>query len=176
MINAGPQIHSIQKQSSRALKLINYMLCIYFLTSPPVRTILLLPLQTNFYSFLSNTTICITHFRGWPKDDDGIPEMQCTCSILGGVTDRQRQTELIQNQCFGGKKTVKYINKFSFEEASFVHVLRYIRCTNSRAGGQEGCRPPERQSITTTGHHNTCCNLQSYAPDDGQMFVRNMLS
>jgi hypothetical protein len=25
-------------------------------------------------------------------------------------------------------------------------------------------------------HHTTCCNLQSYAPDDGQMFVRNMLS
>jgi hypothetical protein len=38
------------------------------------------------------------------------------------------------------------------------------------------CRPPDRQRITTTGHHTTCCNLQSYAPYDGQMFVRNMLS
>jgi hypothetical protein len=38
------------------------------------------------------------------------------------------------------------------------------------------CRPPDRQPTTTTGHHNTFCNLQSYAPDDGQMFVRNMLS
>jgi hypothetical protein len=37
------------------------------------------------------------------------------------------------------------------------------------------CRPPDRQPTTTTGHHTTCCNLQSYAPDDGQMFVRNML-
>jgi hypothetical protein len=35
---------------------------------------------------------------------------------------------------------------------------------------------PDRQPTTTTGHHTACCNLQSYAPDDGQMFVRNMLS
>jgi hypothetical protein len=38
------------------------------------------------------------------------------------------------------------------------------------------CRPPDRQPTTTTVHHTTCCNLQSYSPDDGQMFVRNMLS
>jgi hypothetical protein len=38
------------------------------------------------------------------------------------------------------------------------------------------CRPPDRQPTTTTRHHNTCCNLQSYAPDDGQILVRNMLS
>jgi hypothetical protein len=38
------------------------------------------------------------------------------------------------------------------------------------------CRPPDRQPTTTTGHHTTCCNLQSYAPEDGQMSVRNMLS
>jgi hypothetical protein len=37
-------------------------------------------------------------------------------------------------------------------------------------------RPPDRQPTTTTGHRTTCCNLQSYAPDDGEMFVRNMLS
>jgi hypothetical protein len=38
------------------------------------------------------------------------------------------------------------------------------------------CRPPDRQPTTTTGHQTTCCNLQSHAPYDGQMFVRNMLS
>jgi hypothetical protein len=38
------------------------------------------------------------------------------------------------------------------------------------------CCPPDRQPTTITGHHKTCCNLQFYAPDDGQMFVRNMLS
>jgi hypothetical protein len=38
------------------------------------------------------------------------------------------------------------------------------------------CRPPDRQPTTTTAHHTTRCNLQSYAPDDGQIFVRNMLS
>jgi hypothetical protein len=38
------------------------------------------------------------------------------------------------------------------------------------------CRPPDRQPTTTTGHNTTCCNLQSYAPDDGHSFVRNMLS
>jgi hypothetical protein len=38
------------------------------------------------------------------------------------------------------------------------------------------CRPPVRQPTTTTVHHTTCRNLQSYAPDDGQMFARNMLS
>jgi hypothetical protein len=38
------------------------------------------------------------------------------------------------------------------------------------------CRPPDRQPTTTTGHHTTCCNLQLYVPDDGQMFARNMLS
>jgi hypothetical protein len=37
------------------------------------------------------------------------------------------------------------------------------------------CRPPDRQPTSTKGHHTTCCNLQPYAPDDGQMFVRNML-
>jgi hypothetical protein len=37
-------------------------------------------------------------------------------------------------------------------------------------------RSPDRQPITTTGRHTTCRNLQSYAPDDGQMFFRNMLS
>jgi hypothetical protein len=36
------------------------------------------------------------------------------------------------------------------------------------------CRPPDRQPTTTTGHHTTCCNLQSHAPDDGHNFVRNM--
>jgi hypothetical protein len=36
--------------------------------------------------------------------------------------------------------------------------------------------PPWPQPTTTTGHHTTCCNLRPYAPDDGQMFVRNMLS
>jgi hypothetical protein len=38
------------------------------------------------------------------------------------------------------------------------------------------CRPPDRQPTTTTGHNNTCCNLQSYAPEDGQKIARNMLS
>jgi hypothetical protein len=37
------------------------------------------------------------------------------------------------------------------------------------------CRPPDRQPTITTGHHTTCFNLQSYAPD-GQMFVQNMMS
>jgi hypothetical protein len=46
-------------------------------------------------------------------------------------------------------------------------------CVNRPYGS---CRPPDRQPTTTTGHHTTCCNLQSYAPDDGQIFVRNMLS
>jgi len=40
--------------------------------------------------------------------------MQHTSSILGGVMDRQRQTEVTQNQRFGRKKTVKYRTKFSF--------------------------------------------------------------
>jgi hypothetical protein len=35
-----------------------------------------------------------------------------------------------------------------------------------------GWRAGERQPTTTTGQHTTCCNLQSYAPDDGQKFVR----
>jgi hypothetical protein len=39
-----------------------------------------------------------------------------------------------------------------------------------------GCRPPDRQPTTTTGHHTTSCNLQSYAPEDGQKIARNMLS
>jgi hypothetical protein len=41
---------------------------------------------------------------------------------------------------------------------------------------EEACRPPDRQPTTTTGHYNTCCNLQSYAPEDGQNIARNMLS
>jgi len=32
------------------------------------------------------------------------------------------------------------------------------------------------QPTTTTGHYNTCCKSQSYAPEDGQKFARNMLS
>jgi hypothetical protein len=39
-----------------------------------------------------------------------------------------------------------------------------------------GWRSGERQPTSTTGHLTTCCNLQSYAPEDGQMFVRNMLN
>jgi hypothetical protein len=35
---------------------------------------------------------------------------------------------------------------------------------------------PDRQPTTTTGHHTTRCNLQSYAPEDGQNIARNMLS
>jgi hypothetical protein len=38
------------------------------------------------------------------------------------------------------------------------------------------CRPPDRQPTTTTWHYTTCCNFQSYAPDDGRSFVRNRLS
>jgi hypothetical protein len=38
------------------------------------------------------------------------------------------------------------------------------------------CRPPYRQPTTTTWHHTTCFNLQSYAPEDGQTIARNMLS
>jgi hypothetical protein len=41
-------------------------------------------------------------------------------------------------------------------------------------GSQEGGSVV--QPTTTTAHHTTCCNLQPYAPDDGQMFVRNRLS
>jgi len=32
------------------------------------------------------------------------------------------------------------------------------------------------QSTTAAGHYITCCKSQSYAPEDGQKVVRNMLS
>jgi hypothetical protein len=38
------------------------------------------------------------------------------------------------------------------------------------------CCPPDREPTTTPAHHTTRCNLQSYAPNDGHSFVRNMFS
>ena len=73
------------------------MLCTYFLTNSPVSTAILLPLQISNFTHFFPRSYCLTRFRGRPKDDDGITELQYTSSVLRGVMDRQRQTEVTQN-------------------------------------------------------------------------------
>jgi hypothetical protein len=78
------------------------MLCAYFPTNSPVHTVLLFHRQIYFTRFFPPQDIA--RFIGRSEDDDGVNEMQYTSSILGGVMDRQKQTEVTRNQRFGRKK------------------------------------------------------------------------
>jgi hypothetical protein len=73
----------------------------------------------------------------------------------------------VGNKCY---HALRPILKRSISQSIKIDIFLHTKHIGPR------CRTPDRQPTTTTGHHTTCCNLQSYAPDDGQVFVRNMLS
>jgi hypothetical protein len=77
------------------------MLYAYFLTNSPVHTVLLFGRQIYFTPFFPPQDTA--RFKG-RSEHDSITELQYTSSILGGVMDRQNQTEVTRNQRSERKK------------------------------------------------------------------------